>query len=272
MSKRWWTSPWLWTLATVLILGLVATRLIAMAGGDPRSANGWQRLASPGDLSVAHAHLTNNCAACHTSVQGVDANKCIACHASNDALLLRQPTAFHADVNDCRDCHLEHRGLDRSPVDMDHAALARIGLRRLDVNTDPSSEQRLTSRRLRDWLAAGPAAGEAIGHPGLSPEESLLNCAHCHKNQDRHMSLFGQDCAACHETRRWTIPQFRHPAASSTDCVQCHQAPPSHYMMHFKMVSQTVAGQPHARVDQCYVCHQTTSWPDIRRVGWYKHH
>ncbi|MBI3736827.1 hypothetical protein HY256_09975 [Candidatus Sumerlaeota bacterium] len=54
--------------------------------------------------------------------------------------------------------------------------------------------------------------------------------------------------------------------------MQCHQAPPSHYMMHFEMVSMKVAGQEHAEVSQCYLCHQTTAWNDIRGVGWYKHH
>jgi hypothetical protein len=38
------------------------------------------------------------------------------------------------------------------------------------------------------------------------------------------------------------------------------------------MISMTVAGQPHARVEQCFLCHQTTAWNDIKRVGWYKHH
>jgi hypothetical protein len=38
------------------------------------------------------------------------------------------------------------------------------------------------------------------------------------------------------------------------------------------MVSMKVAGKPHARVDQCYQCHQTTAWNDIKGVGWYKHH
>ena len=55
-------------------------------------------------------------------------------------------------------------------------------------------------------------------------------------------------------------------------CAQCHQAPPSHYMMHFRMVSMTVAGRMHAQVNQCYLCHQTTSWNDIKGVGLYKHH
>jgi hypothetical protein len=43
-------------------------------------------------------------------------------------------------------------------------------------------------------------------------------------------------------------------------------------MGHFHMVSMKVAGKPHARVDQCYLCHETTAWNDIKGVGWYKHH
>lgn len=39
-------------------------------------------------------------------------------------------------------------------------------------------------------------------------------------------------------------------------------------MMHFQMVSMAVAKQPTAKVNQCYACHQTTSWNDIKGVGW----
>jgi hypothetical protein len=39
-----------------------------------------------------------------------------------------------------------------------------------------------------------------------------------------------------------------------------------------QMVSMMVASQPHARVDQCFLCHQTDAWNDIKGVGWYKHH
>lgn len=84
--------------------------------------------------------------------------------------------------------------------------------------------------------------------------------------------MFGTDCIQCHTTAAWSVPDFRHPPPSSTSCVQCHQAPPSHYMMHFKMVSMKVSGQEHAQVRDCFKCHQTTSWNDIKGVGWYKHH
>jgi hypothetical protein len=34
-------------------------------------------------------------------------------------------------------------------------------------------------------------------------------------------------------------------------------------MMHFKMISMTTAGVEKAEVNQCFLCHQTTSWNDI---------
>ena len=38
------------------------------------------------------------------------------------------------------------------------------------------------------------------------------------------------------------------------------------------MISQTIAHKEHARADQCFACHNTTSWNDIVDVGFYKHH
>jgi len=58
----------------------------------------------------------------------------------------------------------------------------------------------------------------------------------------------------------------------AADCTQCHQAPPSRYKMHCKMISAKVARQPSADVIECFKCHQTTSWNDIRGLGYYKHH
>ena len=82
----------------------------------------------------------------------------------------------------------------------------------------------------------------------LRPAEALLNCATCHQTKDRHRGLFGNDCA------------------------QCHQAPPSHSMMHFQMISMKVACQPNAKVSQCFLCHQTTSWNDSKGGDHFKHH
>lgn len=233
----------------------------------------WQRQASPGRLSASHASLEDRCATCHVAVKGAQAASCTPCHASNEALLQRQPTAFHADVASCRECHPEHQGGKRPPTRMDHAALARIGLRQLEQKDYPDSEGELWRGRLLGWIGRQERAGEAASlHQRITPLEATLHCAACHANKDRHVKLFGQDCASCHATTQWTIPEFRHPSPRSTDCAQCHLAPPSHFMEHFAMISRKVASQPRAQVSQCYLCHQTTSWNDIRGVGWYKHH
>jgi Class III cytochrome C family len=231
------------------------------------SSSTWQHMVSPGDLSQAHAALENNCAACHTPVKGVEASKCIVCHADNRALLARQPTAFHANIQSCTPCHLEHRGRTARPTDMDHVVLARIGLRQMEKSSEGAHTQAV---QIKNWLEQTKRV--SLSGAKLQPDERVLNCATCHKTKDRHLGLFGSDCAQCHTTTKWTVAEFRHPSTASQSCAQCHQAPPSHYMMHFQMISMKVAGQAHANVVQCFLCHQTTSWNDIKGVGWYKHH
>ncbi len=253
----------------IKIAVLLACAALAFAAfwflGNNRAV--WQSQVIPGKLSAAHAQLETNCAACHTAVQGVDEAKCIACHANNESLLQRQPTAFHANISNCAACHIEHQGINANLRVMNHEALAQIGINIMPEGTDVASRSN------------NPLLPE--NHSLVSWLEARLDCASCHSTKDKHFGLFGQNCASCHATTEWTIPAFQHPSPRSTSCAQCHQAPPSHYMMHFEMVDKKVAAQDNAQgggccenvqVQQCYVCHQTTSWNDIKGVGFYKHH
>ncbi len=211
----------------------------------------WQLVYQPGALSHSHAFLSHQCTACHTPpIKGVTTVGCVTCHADNQKLLKRQSTAFHAHVTSCKECHREHQGGEKPPLTMDHESLASIGLR-IATKKEPNLVR-------------------------INPHESVLinqlNCATCHGNQDRHRGLFGTTCISCHSTQSWKIAEYRHPSPNNRACAQCHQAPPSHYMGHFEMVSEKVAGIEHAQVNQCFLCHRTTSWNDIQGVGWYKHH
>lgn len=256
-SKRGWPF---WS-----VLGLAAGALALLVAPQLREPSMWQRLASPGELSAAHASLAGDCAACHAPFEGAVAEKCIVCHANNERLLQRQPTAFHSSVANCRACHPEHRGRAALTTAMDHEALAAIGLRELESSDDPASKQ------LAEFVHA-LSSGSAGWQLKVTPSEVALDCNACHSTADRHIGLFGGSCVECHATSAWAIPEFRHPSSRSRDCAHCHQAPPSHYMMHFKMISASIARKPHANVEQCFECHRTTSWNDIPGVGRYKHH
>lgn len=255
--------------------GIIATAFLLGSHAQPAA---WQRHASPGTLSVAHASLEADCESCHTPNEGAVDQKCVGCHATETALLQRQPTAFHANIGACAQCHVEHRGTHANMRGMDHAALARIGLKLLERSSITNAE----SAELIRWVRAHPTGTASTPrHPNVSPIEMTLDCKACHSTKDKHVGLFGSECASCHATTQWTVREFQHPPADSADCAQCHRAPPSHFMMHFDMVSKKVARQEDGRVaqccgvaqvNQCQRCHQTTSWNDIKGVGWYKHH
>lgn len=253
------------TLTTLAVIALIAAALAAVPA--LRAASFWHAFVEPGPLSSAHAFLEDNCMGCHEPVEGVQAARCISCHANETALLQRQPTVFHASIGTCVECHREHDGATSLRSAMNHEALAAIGLRQLASAPDGSDAQLLYAH----LFAHGPVRSSMSG-AGITPKEQLLDCFGCHESRDRHTGQFGRECAACHSTVQWTNAQYRHPPPSSTDCAQCHRPPPSHYMGHFEMVSKRVAGVEHAEVAQCYLCHQTTSWNDIKSVGMYDHH
>lgn len=252
-----------WVTLLVLLVIVLAICLHGRPRADHNLTTVWHWGVEPGLLSAKHASFEQNCLSCHTPLMGVSSIACVQCHASNQNLLKRQPTAFHAEIKDCTGCHIEHQGREAVLTKMNHEALAGISLKTLEKSSKEGNMENL-SRLLKEIHATQPLAGHK--------EVQMLNCSACHDNQDRHRGFFGKDCLECHSTDRWTIDTFRHPSPRSRDCVQCHQAPPSHYMEHFHMVSMQVAHVEHAEVSQCYLCHQTTAWNDIKGVGWYKHH
>lgn len=258
------------------LIAAVATAAWLAVAHFGQASTALQQFVSPGPLSPPHAYLANRCESCHETNIGVTAVKCVVCHANDERLLGRQPTAFHASIQECRTCHVEHQGTNIRPVAMDHVELARIGARTLAQASRRDGASAATLKSLETWLRI-----RIPDQLDASSAREVLNCAGCHFTKDRHLGLFGKDCAQCHAMTKWTIAEFRHPSPRSTNCAQCHQAPPSHYMMHFDMISKKIARQEDAlvagccgsaQVNQCYRCHQTTSWNDIRGVGYYKHH
>jgi hypothetical protein len=253
----------LYSIAALLAVAGAAVVLVGLYRGGSQAVPGWAGTVAPGPLSARHTFLSDRCESCHTPIKGVEAAACIACHAPAAKQLGKQSTAFHAAAGgQCRGCHLEHTG-DVRPIRMDHAALLQTTLFPRDGKF---SAQAVAGQLVADLKQFAGLPGS--GHP----EKTALDCAACHGNRDPHRELFGQECAGCHGLGTWKITGFLHPSPASKDCAQCHQAPPSHYMGHFAMMDRTIAGQEHASVDQCFLCHRTDSFNDIQGVGWMKHH
>ena len=241
----------LYVLVATLAVASAAVASVALYRGGSGIVPGWTRFVMPGPLSGKHAFLSDRCESCHTPIKGVDAAACISCHAPSAGDLGKQSTAFHATAGgQCSGCHLEHRG-DLRPIRMDHASLLQVAM--------SSSSTRSFDRTIADQLAAD--LREFLGLPRSSRREAMgLDCASCHSNREPHRELFGRECADCHGLASWKIAGFLHPSPTSRDCAQCHQAPPSHYMGHFVMMDRMIAGQEHASVDQCFLCHMTDSF------------
>lgn len=247
--------------ATLAIAGVAAVSAGLYRDGS-MAVSGWTDAVLPGPLSEKHAFLSDRCESCHTPTKGVEAAACVACHTTAAADLGKQATAFHATSKECRGCHLEHAGGVR-PTRMDHAALLRIGAFPHEANTSARAITGQMVADLKKFLRV-PNSDEA--------EKASLDCVSCHSNREPHRGLFGRECASCHALDTWRIAKFLHPSPTSKECAQCHQAPPSHYMHHFVMMDQMITGQHHARVNQCFLCHRTDSFNDIKDIGWFKHH
>ncbi|KTC66390.1 Uncharacterised protein (plasmid) [Legionella adelaidensis] len=230
----------------VTILIIFFTILATSAQSNDEELSVWSAAVNPGPLSAAHSFLSDKCESCHAPKRGIVAEKCITCHASSPELLMNPLDSFHAHLNDCRGCHTEHQGNNKRPIYMDHGQLLKISLQYVLKTETPAKIN--------------------------SPHPTRLDCHCCHSFQDKHQEFFGKDCAICHSEKNWKIPGYLHPSPRSTNCAECHKAPPSHRMEHFGMVDQSVPGEKDARIDQCYRCHQTDSFNDIKRVGWFKMH
>ncbi len=252
---------WKWIAFGVGVLVALILGAEVLGFGLHRGESKWQELVRPGPLSKSHAFIGDNCAACHTSVVGITRAKCVTCHANDSELVQRQPTAFHATISQCAACHYEHVPAVQRPIHMDHAALARIGLTELRNGDDSAARERarlLESVRSKSTL---------LSNPGLSSQEQLLDCASCHQVQDVHKGNFGQNCALCHGTKKWSVADYVHPSPLSRQCAQCHTASPCHFMESCLVMMRQMAGGEGALLEQCYLCHKTTSWYDFRKAA-----
>ncbi len=174
-----------------LIAAVVTAASLAVVHFDP-AASAVENLVSPGPLSPKHAYLDNRCTSCHEPTIGVTVANCTACHATSARLLGRQPTMFHASIQECSSCHIEHQRQSIRPLKMDHVELAKIGVRTLSLASRRDQDSAATLSSLETWLNI-----RSPGELDTSSAREGLNCAGCHDRKDPHFNRFGSDCGQC---------------------------------------------------------------------------
>lgn len=177
--------------AVLVVLGIVLAATVL-----------WPRvMVSPGPLIDAHAHLADDCFACHAPFLGAAATRCTECHALADIGIRRttgEPlpdrglrSSFHQFLieEDCKACHLDHLGT-----------------------------RKVVSRAV-------------VFDHGLLMPTKRGRCSDCHRapDDDLHRSV-QPACAACHTVTAWRPATFDHDryfvldADHDVDCRTCHAA------------------------------------------------
>jgi hypothetical protein len=180
------------------------------------SSDGWETQIFDHDLAsfrLTGAHEEVACADCHAGgVFNGTPTDCVACHLEDDAHSLMLGT-------ECADCHTTENWQEAT---FDHSTTgfeltgAHQQVACADCHTD-------------DIFAGLPQT-----------------CVSCHRQDDVHLTLFGEDCAACHITDAWKPARFHtfpldHGGGGIIACATCHEDPTNY------------------QVYTCYNCHQ----PDV---------
>lgn len=217
----------------------------------------FQSAVTPGDLSQHHAKLENSCSSCHLAFAPWAENRqCSSCH-QRVAKDRQQETGFHgrspvARKQDCRSCHLEHKGRDT----------------RLVILNQSKFDHRQT-----DFPLNGAHVAVKCSTCHLPTKKFALapkQCAACHAKSDVHKGNFGQKCSTCHVETSWkSVSHFDHVrtgypligAHLTASCSGCHlkgrlRGTPK------TCVSCHAADDKHmgARGPNCASCHSPNAW------------
>ena len=150
------------------------------------------------------AGLVMNCAACHTSPDGIQVAFeqwiCVDCHTIEDAVFLDEHQMQFG-----RDCLACHDGVDRMD-NFDHARFFPLEGAHLNAECTACHADRVFS-----------------GTPA--------ECAACHNEPEIHAGIFGLQCESCHSTVAWSPAQMvehtfplDHGEQGLVACETCHTA------------------------------------------------
>ncbi|MCP5145294.1 MAG: cytochrome C [Gammaproteobacteria bacterium] len=211
--------------------------------GDCHSPAGWSEVRfdhAATDFPLTGKHTEAACRACHVGEQytGVS-SECVSCHLVSD---------IHAGRlgRECADCHAPEGWAE---VVFDHGKATDFPLTGRHQNIECTACH-------RDGLPGSP----------LEPE-----CASCHRGDDIHAGLNGNQCQQCHTADTWRKSLFDH--ATDTDfplreghaslsCNACHVDNVYEAELDAACVSCHRGDDVHAGSmgEACADCHQESGW------------
>jgi hypothetical protein len=208
----------------------------------------------PTSFPLTGAHVTVNCASCHTNGYPGTPTECVACHQSDYDQTANPPHASSGIPTDCTTCHATNAW---EPATFNHAA-----------TPFPLTGAHVT---------VNCASCHTNGYPGTPTE-----CVACHQTDYNQTmdpphgsSGIPTDCTSCHSTAAWQPSTFSHNATGfpltgahvTVNCASCHTngypgTPTECVACHQTNYNQTT-NPPHASSgipNDCVSCHSTTAW------------
>lgn len=224
-----------------------------------------------------------DCAGCHTDHQGRDAD-IVALdplsfdHALTDFVL----TGMHLET-ECVDCHVADAAYRKAPL------LCYDCHAEDDSHGGGLGEECDTCHETTDWhdsrfdhlaeagyaLTGGHAQAEcAACHQDDVYRDTPTECYACHRVDDSHEGLNGIECAACHDTGRWSETIFDHAVETSfalTDkhaevaCGDCHTSPVYEVSLSADCYACHGEDDEHDGINgqDCGSCHSTRAWTAV---------
>lgn len=194
---------------------------------------------SPGNLSLessgeqlggveSHFDLSSSCSSCHPPPwsKTVQNDLCLECHQGVE-IQLTDEHSLHGSmwfvnlINNCRDCHPEHLGLNSYLTNYEGEGFPHhlVGIS-LNSHSDPGLDQEIICRDC---------------HPVSFSAFTQDTCTDCHVEIDatfvtNHLSGFGGKCLACHDGQETINSTYAHDqgdfnltgAHSTIACDSCH--------------------------------------------------
>lgn len=165
---------------------------------------------------------------------------------------------YHADITECRQCHVPWRGAGDDKCVECHtfeSGSAAVRTKKLRFH-----EEKKNCMHCHTLHVGSSGSGSKMDHTLLSGK---LTCSQCHF--DKHDGLFGQECRQCHSIRTWKVSGYRHPPEDDPFCYRCHKAPSSHCEPDSWERLKGEAGVAPSSERDCSTCHTVLDWKRLKR-------